>query len=419
MKKRLRFFACLVLLVLLGGTLVAFAADDNPIISEGQVHESDFIAAGSTVTNNGAIKGDMIVGAQTVSMRGTVEGDVIAAAMSDIDLSGDVLGSVRVASANNINIASNIQRNLMLYGSTVIVNENAVIGRNAYLSGGTIKSLGTVKGDTDITGSVVTLGGTYEGNVTVHNMTEGSILEIKPGTVITGKLTYKGVTDYNLPSEVRIGSYEYVKIDPVSMQAYSAFNLMAVVRTVVTMFVYYLFALLLYKFFPRFFVRSGDFLSNKMLSAAGIGVATLGTFVGAVLLMILVFLLTIFIFKFSIFGFTSLFLIFFAVVTFVFAALPVSLWLGNKVTKGSGTVAAKLAIGLSLITALKLALDLLQMVPQVGSVFGIINFLFNAAIWLVGTGAVLKTVFDMIKSANCQAEMEENELNDLVDPTNG
>ena len=407
MRKSVFLIAGIILLVfMIMGTVVVFAANDNPVVNNGQVEDGDFITNGYSVTNDGTIKGDLLSFSQTLTVRGSVEGDIIAGA-PEINLSGDVGGSIRVA-GTNINISSNISRNVMAAGSSVILNENTNILKNAYLVGGTIKCLGSVHGKTDINGTYVTLGGTYDGDVIIHNMVQNTTFDILPGTVINGRLTYEGVTDYSPPSGVAVNDFQFVRINPANTGKVSRFEIMMVVKKVITLSIYYLFALLLYKLFPRFFTRSGGFISKKPLSAAGIGIATLGTFVGGFLLLIILFLLTIYIFNISIFAFTGFVFFFVGIVTILFADLPVSLWLGGIIARRS-SVPAKLALGLITITVTKFVFDFLSDLSSVGSLFGVLGFFVRAVIWLLGTGAILKTLFAMFKSANRQAEAEETE----------
>lgn len=408
-RKMAVFMSIIMILVLATGTIVVLAADDNPGIKAGEIHEGDFVTGGYTVTNDGTIRGDMLLGAQILNNRGTVEGDILGYAM-DANITGKVDGNIRMF-GSNINITSEVARNVMTFGSTVLINEGTIVHRNAYLYGATIRCFGTIGGKTDIYGGNVTLGGTYEGDVYLHDMTEGSTFTIVPGTVIKGKLTYQGVTEPVLPGNAQIGSYTYIEMTPAGKtQQVRIFDFMTLFKRIVTLLVYYLFALLLFKFFPRFFRRGGDFLSSRPASALGMGIACLGTLVGSLLLTVILLVLTFFLFNASVFAFTGLVVFFFSMVTIIFADLPVSLWLGNIITGGKGSVPGKLAAGLSTIAAVKIALEMLKNIPQAGSIFGVVSFLVNAAIWLLGTGAILRVLFDMSKAANAQAEVEQHDI---------
>lgn len=415
MKKKHSILICIILvLALCSGTMTVLAADENQIIGPGETYEGDlFYFGGYSFTNDGTVKGDILLLSQTLTNRGSVEGDIIGYSM-DANITGDVDGSVRIA-GTNANISSKIARNLMIFGNSVLISDQTVIGKNAYIYGGSIKSLAHVKGDTHIYASNVILGGTYEGNVTLNNMGEGTTLDFTPGTVIKGKLIYKGLSKPSIPTGVEIGGLEFVALDPASGQQKPVFDFLTLFKKLVTLLVYYLFGLLLYKLFPRFFVRTGDFIAAKPLSAVGIGIASLGTLVGSVLLLIIIFLLTLVLLNLSIFAFSGLVIVFFTAVITVFSTLPVSLWLGGRLTRHKGTVPGKLAIGLGVISVIRLAFELLAVVPSVGFIFGLLKFILNLAIWLFGAGAILKVAYEMLKSANRQAEAEQAEQTDQID----
>jgi hypothetical protein len=403
-KKILIAIIITILAVLASGAVLVFAADERLSVNPGETIEGDFITSGYSITNDGTIKGDMILFSQILSVNGQVGGDIIGYAM-DMTLNGDVGGSVRVL-GTNVNVSSRISRNAMIFGSITTLSESAVIMKNAYLLGGSLKCLGRVEGNTDVHCNDVTLGGTYNGDVYIHGMSQNSSFRILPGTVINGTLTYEGVTPFTPPGDVSVKDFRFVQINPASNPYAKRFDLSDAVKLIITLSVYYLFALLLYKIFPRFFTRSGDFIAQKPLSSAGIGIAALGTFVGSLLLLLLLLLLTVFALKFAIFGFTGLLLFFVGIVTILFADIPVSLWLGGLISRGS-SVPARLAIGLALISAVKYALALMRDLLANGYPFGVLRFLLSAAIWLLGTGAIFNTILNIIRSANRKAEEDE------------
>lgn len=407
MKKSWMIFICAVLAIfILAGTAFAFAAGENPMIGSGETREGDFITGGTTVINDGVILGDFIAGAQVLKNSGEVEGDLIAGS-NEMSIGGHIMGSVRTGS-NNVNVSAIIERNTMIFASNIVISENAEIKLNAYLLGAVISSYGKVSGNTSIFGGDVTLGGTYEGNVKINGMQEGSVFRMVPGTVIKGKLVYEGITRYEIPSDVQVGDYEYIKIEPASKQGVNQrIHLWSIIKKIATMFVYYLFALLLYKLFPRFFVRSGDYIEAKPISAVGIGIATLGSLVAGSLLLILILILAFFIIKGSVFFFGALFFAFVTVITILFADIPVSLWLGNVITSRKFNVPGRLAIGIGTITVIKIILDIMSSLNLMVPVTGIISFVVNVAIWIFGTGAIIKMIFETGKAANRQAEAEE------------
>lgn len=409
-KKRFRVMLSIILvLILLSGTLIALAAEQQVMIKSGETYSGDLFVNGDSAVNEGTVQGDMVALVENLQTRGHVDGDILGFAYN-AQVDGSINGSVRLI-AYNANLSATIDRNVMMFGTRININQDAVVKRNVNIFGTTISILGTVMGKTDLYGFDITLGGTYEGDVVLHDMTEDSKINILPGTVIKGKLTYEGVLAYQVPSDVSVGSYEYVKINPVSKSKIeSRFSLWSIVKMLATMVLYYLIALLLYKLFPRFFTRSGDFIAAKPLTAAGIGIATLGSLIGGGLLLIILLILVVIILKSSVLFYTGLAYVFFAALTIAFADIPVSLWLGNVLGKKNSSVPTRLAIGLITITAIKTALDLLGNISALSVVTGILAFLFNAFIWVMGTGGLLRVIYEIVKAANTQAEEEASAI---------
>ena len=88
------------------------------------------------------------------------------------------------------------------------------------------------------------------------------------------------------------------------------------------------------------------------------------------------------------------------------ATIPVSMWLGNIVSNGKSKAPGSLIKGLAIITFARLLLDYLKTLNSVSGIAGVVLFIINAAIWVFGTGAVIKTIFSVRKAANTQAETE-------------
>ena len=411
MRKFWIVFACLLLsAVLLGGTAIAIAAGENPIVGPGEVVNDDFITTDTTVLNEGTVLGDFIAFAQTLTNKGQVEGDLIAGGLQ-VNIEGVIGGSLRVG-GTDVRANCTIERNAMIYASIVNIGADTVVKRNAYYWGEAVNSAGRVMGNTTIRARSVTLSGVYDGDVNINTMTEDGKLDILPGTVIKGKLTYEGVKAYAVPSDVQVGSFSYVSIEPVdTTAAQSSLSLWSLIRKIFTLLAYYLIALLIYKIFPRFFVRSGDFIEAKPFSSAGIGIATLGSLVAGSLALILLMILALFILKGSVVLFSTLAILFVTMVTVLFADIPVSMWIGNIITNRKASVPARLAAGLAAVSAIKIILEILKGLQGVSAIARIILFIVNISIWLLGTGALMKSVYEISRSANKQAEAEEVEAN--------
>ena len=164
-------------------------------------------------------------------------------------------------------------------------------------------------------------------------MHENSSLNILEGTNISGKLVYRGEEKYQVPSNVNVAEYEFIEIQPqVSSESSVGKTVYSYIRKIFTLALYYLFALLLYKLFPRYFEKAGNFIAQKPASAAGIGIAAFGSMIGNYISSDTIISHSIH-FKGSVFMFAGLLFLFAAIVTFLFAEIPVSLWLGSRLIK--------------------------------------------------------------------------------------
>lgn len=404
MKKIWIVFICFLFsVVLISGTVIALAASGSSSVGKGEMLEGDLIyGSNDKVFNEGKIRGDFIALAAEVASSGEVEGDLMAAA-SKISADGVIGGNIRAA-GREVNINCPVGKNVMIYGSNIAIGEEAVIGRNAYLSGDVVNASGKVMGDTTITAGKVILGGVYEGDVTIKN---NNSLEVIPGTVIRGELIYEGTAGDSIPSGIR--SRIYSSAAPVSPAPArrQGITLWGIIKKIFTLLAYYLVALLLYKIFPRFFARSGRIIEASPLASAGIGIAAFGTLVVGCLALIFIILLALLIFNISVFIFSILMIVIAAAVTIFFADIPVSMWIGDKLAGRNKSVPARLAAGLALISGIKLVMDILKAISAISSFARVISSIINIAIWLLGTGALMKSIYEMVRSANMQAETEE------------
>ena len=372
-------------------------------IDQAEVHESDYIKTGGSIVNEGLIKGDLMGLAQEILSSGIIEGDMLGGAIN-LELGGEISGNVR-AFGEMTRLNGTIGRNVMLYGSNIALGNTSRVDGNVYLFGGIMTLSGVIKGNAHLFGTDITLSGTYEKDVVVHDMTENSSFRILPGTVIKGKLTYKGVADYNFPNGVEVGEYEYIAIDPVSRQPDRTLSIWAAVKWVLTMGLYYLIGLGLYKLFPWFFERSGALIAEKPVAVAGTGVAAFGSIVGGSILLFILLLLTLALFRGIVFLAAAGLLGLVVLIVTLFAGLPVSLWLGNRLLK-RGSLAARLAVGLGSITGVQILLELMSALGGLGLITGIMRFLVHGGIWLFGTGAILQSLRKMAVAANVQAGLE-------------
>ena len=225
-----------------------------------------------------------------------------------------------------------------------------------------------------------------------------------PGATIKGKLTYTGTENYVLPSGVSVGEYEFIQVEPsASETAMPRFTTGKVIKTCITMLIYFLFALLIYKMFPSFSAQSGRIIRTEPVSVGGVGIATFGSLVGGAILLLLLLLIIVFIANLSVFGYILAIFFIILIITALLSMIPVSIWLGNTVLKKESSIPGSLATGIAIITVVRLALEFLKTINTISGVAGIILTIVNATIWVFGVGAVIKTIFAIVKAANSYA----------------
>ncbi|HEX3048650.1 MAG TPA: hypothetical protein VHY08_28130 [Bacillota bacterium] len=406
-KKRVLFwiFPAIILFILCAG--VAWGMSNGIVsIKTGEVIPTDKFVGAQSFTNDGTIQGDLFCGSQYAVSRGVIEGDFIGGA-NDINLSGTVAGDVRAA-AGTLTIAGAVGKNVNGFGGTIHVTDKAVVGGNIYLFGGYITVDGKVKGVTRIYGGDVTLNGEFFGDVTVDTASESNPgnresearLTVLPGTVIHGKLTYRGAAAA-IQKGAQINDYQWIK-PPVNYAKQWAHNrgefIWKLIRLLFTTGIYFLIGLAFYKLFPKLFEKQGEIIRQKPLGAIGIGLATLVSTVFSCVVVLILLLLALAIISpviGLIFG-TVAFL--FYVLIFYFSTLPVSLWLGNALFQDKLSLPYRLGIGLVVITFAKFTFDLLSQFYILGSLFSVLSFILGFGVLVVGVGALVYGVRDFYQT---------------------
>jgi hypothetical protein len=196
-----------------------------------------------------------------------------------------------------------------------------------------------------------------------------------------------------IPAGASIGKVSFTELVPAKATARSnAFGWKQIVRNLLTVLLLYLIGLMLLRLFPGFFARPAAFLRQNAVASAGVGVAALGVSVAAVILSFLFGIIAIFLFKpvvvLTVFLLLTTLLVLFGALSLI----PVSLWLGNLLTRSRGGIPGALAAGLACLTAARLLLTFLSGLPFVGSLFAVILGLMGLAVWMFGVGSMLRTV---------------------------
>lgn len=409
-----KFRIGIITLVCLMSMFLPTFAEQSSMVLNDEIYVGDYMNNVPVVINKDETRGDIFSLSQRLVMDGVTKGDILGYA-GELSVGGLVDGNIR-AVGNTAYLSGKVNRTLMFAGNSFVQTQDATIGGNAYVAGVKISMAGTTQGKVMLYGDHITLSGRFMSDVDLNkesnfgggNQTPSPVttLIISPDTYIAGTLTVRAETAPVIPATAHIGKLDFIQVS-AAVADKPRIQFRPILRDVLTTLVFFLFALLLYRIFPRFFARQSDFLRYHMLSTAGIGIAALGTIVAAIILLFILTILTLFLFNFAVVGFSLTVFYAFIVITGYLTVLPVSLWLGRVMLGEAKSIPAALAAGLTVITLLRIVMDMAVFLPVAGDIIGVIYFIVQLVIWLLGMGAILHTVSDFVKSANRGAEIQE------------
>jgi hypothetical protein len=188
----------LAVALLLAAPIGAFAAATSaPILSASRTLVASEAAPGNSYALAGdlavasPVAGDLIAAAGSLTVSAPVGGDAMLAG-GTVDIRKPVSGDLRVA-AGHVIVGDAVGGDLMATGGVVDIEGTP---RYAYVAGGRVAMTGGAGAAVRIYGSDVTIGGTYDGDVTV---TVSDRLTVKDGTVIHGMLRYDAPAEAALP----------------------------------------------------------------------------------------------------------------------------------------------------------------------------------------------------------------------------
>lgn len=166
-------------------------------VSQGEVINETFLAAGQTVIIDGDIKGDVICAGQNVYINGPVEGDVICAGQN-ITVSNSVGGSIRVV-GQTVTIGGKVGRNITVAGQALKIDSE--ISGEALFVAQTADINGRISKNIIGAASSITVAGVIGGNAQFQDRS----LLIKNGASIAGALSYESNNNVVLESGSQVG----------------------------------------------------------------------------------------------------------------------------------------------------------------------------------------------------------------------
>ncbi len=173
----------LVLLTLLSAGPVLGQQAGGAVTTGDQIAADRYIAGGSVQVSE-EVEGDAVVAGGVINVSNSVSGDVLAAG-GIVTVSADTGDDVRAA-GGSVTIVGNVGNDVTAAGGLVNIDAGSTVGGNAWLAGRMVNVAGTVNRDLSASGGQVIVTGTIGGNVDVR----ADSIEIEPGAVIKGTLTY-------------------------------------------------------------------------------------------------------------------------------------------------------------------------------------------------------------------------------------
>lgn len=334
------------------------ASEDNDVertgkivvLPKGQAVDSDYFAAGSSVTVFGTIKGDAYIAAGTIDFEGTVQGDLIAVG-GVVNIRGTILDDLRL-SGGQVIISGDIKGNVTVVGGSVTLTDSANVYGSLVSAGGNINVYAPIGENALIGARNLTVGNKIGGNVnagvgeiklTSNASIEGDLVyysrskaQIQKGAEVMGKISHR------IPPETPFFRISTARILGFGILFYSIFEIISAL----------IVGLLLLKFYPNFVSKTVDIIEGRSLICLAVGF--LGVIATPVIFLILIA---------TIIGIPLGFIIILSFIIYLYLTkIFVSLFIGRRVLKLFG---ASLRTGWSLLIGL-FVFVILTLIPFIG-----------------------------------------------------
>jgi cytoskeletal protein CcmA (bactofilin family) len=336
--------------------------DPNYTLPAGQTIHTDLFAAADYIRIDGDVDGDLFAFGHSVLVNGHVTGDVFGFAQS-VTINGRVDGNVR-SWAETASIVGTVGKNVMAAGDTVVIDPRGTVAGSVTSGAGEVLLNGPVGGDVLASAGTINFSGKVGGNVQLS----AHEIFVNSGADIHGGIVYRGDQPPKIDPGAKVGGpvqQHYEQHVPEYKRAryywHMAFKWAAG----------FLFGLVLIFAVPAFFTDVLRSLDRTGI-AGGVGFFTvIGIPVAAIVACITIVGLAV--------GISTLLV--YAIMLYS-AHVFVGAWLGKKIlgeASGSGALLGRLAIGLAILSVVKL-------VPWIGAIVGAI-----VVVW--GAGAVAYTMY--------------------------
>lgn len=230
-------------------------------LKEAEVHQGDLYAASEKVEISGVVNGDAYLAGGQIFVDGQINGDLLVAG-GNINISGEISQDLR-AIGGNIVINGIVNRNASLLGGNMEFNPNANILGGLGAAFGNLTLLAPVAGNFKAAGGNLTLGNTVGGDVDAAIGT----LRVNDKALVSGNLNYWAGKPASISNSAQIlGRTNFHQVDAPQQRNVERWSKpIAQGIKLSNLVITFLLGILFIFFFPQFFSRSVEVLSQKPL----------------------------------------------------------------------------------------------------------------------------------------------------------
>ncbi len=327
------------------------------------LREETWISAQS-VRIDTEVSADLFALASAIDLNGRFADDVWAAG-DQVNAVGTFDNSLRMV-CRAATVSGTVNDSLLAGGDTVKTDPGSTVGGDIFCFGGTVILQGRVSGKTRVIAQNITLSGTFGGDV---SLVAGQDINVLPGTVIHGNLTYTAPDTLVYPGSVTVDGElirHFAPVDRSWIRKNLAGHFMSALAALVTGLV-----------FSRLFSRYAGTALHALQSSSGL--CSLAGFAALVIMPMAAFFLL-----FTLIGLPlSILLLLFYLILLYLSKIIVAVWIGSLILKRTAfdrkTVAAPLALGLLILYAL--------------TAIEAVGMLVNLLILIFGLGALTLALF--------------------------
>lgn len=320
-------------------------------VTKTEVVNDDLFIGAQVAEIDGTVNGDVFIGAQMVKVSGTVNGNLHVGA-NIFELTGIIKGNVYTGAQSVMVSGGKIGGSLLAGAANVNVDKNSQVGRSVIAGAGMVSINSQVKRSVYAGAGILTVGDTARiGKDLYYAAGDGkSGTNISSRAKITGNI-YKSEAN---TSQAKTDFKTMEKITPVALKGFK------IVSTFISLIGALIVAFLFYKFFPKTFTESANFVSESFWKSLGVGFLVSISFIPV----LIVLLLTVV--GIPLAGLAFLLLLVNFYLSKIVVSLPLGEWISKKINWKISTYGAAF-FGL-------LTIYILNMLPVIGLFTWIIVF---------------------------------------------